>query len=559
METQMKERRIIGIQLRNALQSRPTPDDISDSEPNEVSPDLVKYLKWLRETLINEDEQKTEATMDDDEHNANAVNGHSTTSRRGRDMDRPVYHKMRSRSIDRLEWKLAQRITVNEIAARSLIPAEYIPTINTDKEYTEAEKEKQTHFLTAEEKLKRKMKLKMQPTPQELFQRGVLVEPSLSDPDVVDRVKAKRRNIRKKFAVKYKQRMPKEEAIQRHIVDKDDFEKDHDEVEQARKKERSDVKKKLTQRVVERPDQKEIVQRAFVDEMEFVQNHDDVIKSKKQQREDVTLHLGEKIKQRPRPGDATLSPHLPDGDFEQGSFPSHVHAHASAKHTSTQSTNQSSISAQQTQQQAASNLTPNPYQLHMSDHSSPSRDLVKYQPTLEEMRSDPEITLKMNIPSNFMQRMQQDAVESKQLSEALSQQHSPEGRELTHGRQMSTASELALFFKSRPEMATLFAKGILKAGVISEDGTSFSPRVAQRQLLQNSLSKKLDKHKRPSQRDLELRGIVPHGYFQDVVEFFLFPKNNRNRTLNKQTCFLLFCILKQAKGIDRKTSTKKNC
>ncbi|ETO10130.1 hypothetical protein RFI_27248 [Reticulomyxa filosa] len=48
--------------------------------------------------------------------------------------------------------------------------------------YDVAEKEKKSHFLTVEEKLKHKLELKTQPTPLELYQRGVLVEPSLSDP-----------------------------------------------------------------------------------------------------------------------------------------------------------------------------------------------------------------------------------------------------------------------------------------------------------------------------------------------------------------------------------------
>ncbi|ETO24167.1 hypothetical protein RFI_12990, partial [Reticulomyxa filosa] len=329
MENQTKERRITSLQLRAALQSRLTPDLISASPQKEVATDLLKFMEFYNK-LVSNDGQAEEKKWNDGKE--------AESTHNGRDKIRAKHLKPRSRSIDRLEWKLAQRITLNEMAARSIIPAEYIPTINTEKEYAAAEQEKQSHFLSTEEKLQRKMELKTRPTPQELFQRGVLVEPSLSDPEIVDRIKAKRRNIRKKFAKKYRERMGKDEAIQRNIVDKEEFEKDHEKVKEIRKEERSALKNKLIQRVSERPNRKEIVQRAIVDEQEFNKDHEEVLSSKKQHRRAVTAQLGEKMKQRPKPGQVSELRHLDeDASDEDADADADLHVESGGRRSANQS------------------------------------------------------------------------------------------------------------------------------------------------------------------------------------------------------------------------------
>ncbi|ETO18503.1 hypothetical protein RFI_18760 [Reticulomyxa filosa] len=172
--------------------------------------------------------------------------------------------------------------------------------------------------------------------------------------------------------------------------------------------------------------------------------------------------------------------------------------------------------------ESIANKLPNPYKLQIASEYFKCFQfacvIVK-----EEMKSDPEVSFTMNMPNSLLQQMQQERAQNNLILNSKPQptpsQSQFNDRQLQTQNRRLSVSELAVFFKSRPEVASLFARGIMKAGVLQGDATGYWEQQfqAQRQGVRNTLSNKLDKRKRPSQLDLELRGIVPPGYFRDVV------------------------------------------
>lgn len=94
-------------------------------------------------------------------------------------------------------------------------------------------------------------------------------------------------------------------------------------------------------------------------------------------------------------------------------------------------------------------------------------------------------------------------------------------------RRLSVTSELAKFFNQRPDLAHLLACGLLKADVIdvgvNENTNEFELKEIkkrkriEKKKLQKLLDNKLHPKSRPSRSELEMRGVVPEGYFTDAV------------------------------------------
>eukprot|EP00485_Elphidium_margaritaceum_P008687 CAMPEP_0202708218 /NCGR_PEP_ID=MMETSP1385-20130828/20456_1 /ASSEMBLY_ACC=CAM_ASM_000861 /TAXON_ID=933848 /ORGANISM="Elphidium margaritaceum" /LENGTH=1487 /DNA_ID=CAMNT_0049367141 /DNA_START=35 /DNA_END=4498 /DNA_ORIENTATION=+ len=104
-----------------------------------------------------------------------------------------------------------------------------------------------------------------------------------------------------------------------------------------------------------------------------------------------------------------------------------------------------------------------------------------------------------------------------------------------HQRRESFTSELAGFFQQRPDIAQMLTKGLIAAEFIGMDSTEMEMR---RQAIQNTLNNKLNKKRRPTMDDLELRGIVPAGYFNDAQKAVT-TKHSRRLTAEKDLASLL--------------------
>lgn len=82
-----------------------------------------------------------------------------------------------------------------------------------------------------------------------------------------------------------------------------------------------------------------------------------------------------------------------------------------------------------------------------------------------------------------------------------------------HGRRQSLTAELSNFFKGRPDIAHVLAKGLMKAEFVEYDAIDAQQRaIESRQDIKAKLTRKLHKKRRPTMDELELRGIVPQGY-----------------------------------------------
>ena len=82
-------------------------------------------------------------------------------------------------------------------------------------------------------------------------------------------------------------------------------------------------------------------------------------------------------------------------------------------------------------------------------------------------------------------------------------------------RRKSFTTELANFFQQRPDIAEMLTKGLVAAEFIGMDALEMADK---RKKIKTTLNRKLNKKRRPTMDDLEMRGIVPAGYFRDAVE-----------------------------------------
>ena len=82
-------------------------------------------------------------------------------------------------------------------------------------------------------------------------------------------------------------------------------------------------------------------------------------------------------------------------------------------------------------------------------------------------------------------------------------------------RRLSFTTELASFFQQRPDIAEMLTKGLVAADMIGMDSYEMQQK---RKAIKSKLKRKLNKKRRPTMDDLEIRGIVPFGYFSDAVK-----------------------------------------
>ena len=85
-------------------------------------------------------------------------------------------------------------------------------------------------------------------------------------------------------------------------------------------------------------------------------------------------------------------------------------------------------------------------------------------------------------------------------------------------RRKSFTTELANFFQQRPDIAEMLTKGLVAAEFIGMDALEMANK---RKAIKSTLNRKLNKKRRPTMDDLEMRGIVPAGYFSDAVKYIL--------------------------------------
>ena len=89
-----------------------------------------------------------------------------------------------------------------------------------------------------------------------------------------------------------------------------------------------------------------------------------------------------------------------------------------------------------------------------------------------------------------------------------------------HSRKVSMSTELAKLFKTRPDVASVVKKGLIKAEFIDYRTHEEAERKidTDKEMIKTSLINKLDKRIRPSKSELEERGIVPMEYFKNPVK-----------------------------------------
>jgi len=97
-------------------------------------------------------------------------------------------------------------------------------------------------------------------------------------------------------------------------------------------------------------------------------------------------------------------------------------------------------------------------------------------------------------------------------------------------RRKSFTSELAVFFTQRPDLAQMMAKGLVAAKFIGNDEKEMNKK---RRAIKSTLKQKLNKKRRPSVQELEQRGIVPSGYFNDATSAVK-KKHRRRKTAERE-------------------------
>ena len=142
-----------------------------------------------------------------------------------------VGKRKESVEAQKLDWKFGQRADVSDLVARGIVSEEYEDVLRGKKDATEAEKEydKQKHDATA--KIEKVFKMDLRPTADDVEERGIAPQGSLvaekghEYDDAVRKAENEKEMAKKKFAQKFEQRMKPDEAIQRHIIDKDALDK----------------------------------------------------------------------------------------------------------------------------------------------------------------------------------------------------------------------------------------------------------------------------------------------------------------------------------------------
>ena len=151
--------------------------------------------------------------------------------------------------------------------------------------------------------------------------------------------------------------------------------------------------------------------------------------------------------------------------------------------------------------------------------STSSDDEEDQIPTfLDRLQKEKDLARK-NLEMHHRRRPTMDEVEARGVVEQGYFKNMQVALTKKRERRQSFTTELADFFSQRPDIAQMMAKGLVAAEFIGMDTMEMNTK---RKAIKSKLNQKLNKKRRPSVHDLENRGIVPTGYFNDAVQFMLY-------------------------------------
>ena len=127
----------------------------------------------------------------------------------------------------KLDWKFGQRADVSDLVARGIVSEEYEDVLKGKKDASEAEKEHDKSKQDATAKIGKVFEKDLRPSADDVEARGIAPQGSLvaekghEYDDAVKKAENEKEMAKKKLAQKFEQRMKPDEAIERHIIDKD--------------------------------------------------------------------------------------------------------------------------------------------------------------------------------------------------------------------------------------------------------------------------------------------------------------------------------------------------
>ena len=148
------------------------------------------------------------------------------------------------------------------------------------------------------------------------------------------------------------------------------------------------------------------------------------------------------------------------------------------------------------------------------DGSSDDDSHDEYPTFLDRMREEKE-QFKRQLESKHRRRPSQQDLEEQGIVEKGYFDNMQVALTNKRKRRKSFTTELANFFQQRPDIAEMLTKGLVAAEFIGMDALEMADK---RKKIKTTLNRKLNKKRRPTMDDLEMRGIVPAGYFRDAVE-----------------------------------------
>eukprot|EP01084_Bolivina_argentea_P301268 519690_1 len=169
------------------------------------------------------------------------------------------------------------------------------------------------------------------------------------------------------------------------------------------------------------------------------------------------------------------------------------------------------------------------------ESSSEDDDTSDAYPTfLDRMREEKEETIRA-LESKHRRRPSQQDLEDQGIVEKGYFANMQVALTNKRERRQSFTSELANFFTSRPDIAQMLTKGLVAAEFIGMDSVEMAEK---RKGIKAILDRKLNKKRRPTMDDLEMRGIVPSGYFADA-QGAVATKHTRRLTAEKDLASFL--------------------
>ena len=182
----------------------------------------------------------------------------------------------------------------------------------------------------------------------------------------------------------------------------------------------------------------------------------------------------------------------------------------------------------------------NNHQMMNDEETSSSDDSQDEYPTfLDRMREEKE-QFKRNLELKHGRRPSTQDLEDKGIVEKGYFDNMQVALTNKRKRRKSFTSELANFFQQRPDIAEMLTKGLVAAEFIGMDALEMANK---RKAIKSTLNKKLNKKRRPTMDDLEMRGIVPAGYFSDAVKL----KNNKKNIQHPERIIYVLKIQKRVK------------